>query len=494
MKKEEFEQKIQSAQPSVKAEKAYAKTKQTKLGKVFRAIKVGVITFAMAAAMAFNAMAMAACEPKPTPPTPDPPKPPITVPVDKEKEALAKGTALFEAELDKIETNKNFTYNDGSKTYFVDGDTLKIGEDYIVKENGTLYKISKQEDGKYHKQLTEEVDASQVLSALLDKVDDLTFTKYDEATKTLTANGITIKVDNGLTIKIGDKTHTVTDIDNTKLQLPTEIVDDTKPPELTEEEKQAIIVQNIYNAVESILGTPSALGHNAKINDVLAVDYEDGGDKVTLLVDNTTSTRRISLLTFTTTTKTTKENILNNIISIDISIDAEKPFSVGYTVFDTKNNEKSNAIYNKLKQENLLESKVEANIKAYSTGSGGIDEVLGGCNSITLYTLNNNEIEKIEMRAKSDGNITDFVTESLINGTLNKTFKPFTSSSSHYYFEFSDNAIVNYEGLPFEKQEEESKTTSTISARVMVGDQLFAIKLGNQTIYFDLYNEENSEY
>ena len=168
-------------------------------------------------------------------------------PVDKDKEAkeaLAKGVALFEAELNKIETNKNFTYNDGSKTYLVDGDKLKEGENFIVKEGTELYKLTKEEDGKYHKQTTDENDSSAVLSALLDKVDDITFTKYDEATKTLTANGLTVKIDNGLTIKIGSATHSVTDINTTLVALPAadQIVDDTKQPELTEKEKQAIIV------------------------------------------------------------------------------------------------------------------------------------------------------------------------------------------------------------------------------------------------------------
>ena len=461
----------------------------------FKFIKVGAITFAMAAAMAFNAMAMAACDPKPTP-TPTPPNPPITVPEDKDKEAqeaLARGTALFEAELDKIETTKNFTYNDGSKNYLVDGDTLKIGEDYIVKENGTLYKFSKQEDGKYHKQTTDENDASQVLSALLEKVDDLTFTKYDETTKTLTANGITIKVDNGLTIKIGNKIHTVTDINNTTITLPNEIVDDTKPPQLTEEEKQAIIVQNIFNAVEPLLAKPSALGNNAVVNNVLAVDYgkNDGQNYVTLLIDNTKSYGRIiDLISFTTTTEATTENLLNN----EISISSDRPkklFQMDYSTLETQNNEKSNAIYNKLKVGELINIENPL-INCYNIGGGGVDPILQcGTHSLQFYSLNKSIIEFTSYLVKSDGNTTDFIADHLINGDFDKTFR---KGASSFYFQFSDNAIVDYEGLPFEKQEEETKTTQSTSARVMVGDQLFAIKRGSKTTYFDLYNEENSEY
>ena len=232
------------------------------------------------------------------------------------------------------------------------------------------------------------------------------------------------------------------------------------------------------------------------MNNVLAVDYgvENGQNYVTLLIDNTKSYGRIiDLISFTTTTETTTKNLLNK----EIIVSSDRPtklFQVDYSVLSTQNDEKANGIYSKLSNENLLASEGTPLIKAYSYGGGGTDSVLGGYTSLEFYSLTKNELEKSVFAVKSDVSTNGFITDHLINGTLNKTFRPSIAESGHFYHKFSDNVILDLDGLNFQREEETTKTTQPTSAKVMIGDNLFAIKRGNQTTYLDLYNEENSEY
>lgn len=224
-----------------------------------------------------------------------------------------------------------------------------------------------------------------------------------------------------------------------------------KTPEEIQKEKEEKIAQNIYAAVEAKLKKRRNF-----VDKVLAMDYgkgNNGSNYVYMLVRdaNPTSGTTIDLLRFPMETEMTEENILSGNIKTN-QYDATIMLSESASVFGDINSDTSKAIYEKVKSEDLLESQNDASITAYVTTNGDTDSVLGGYSIVHLYTINQSEIEKNQIAVKSDVYENNAITDHLINGTYNKTFKMITQNA--FYHKFSDNALVDYEdGLNYQKRE-----------------------------------------
>lgn len=226
--------------------------------------------------------------------------------------------------------------------------------------------------------------------------------------------------------------------------------DPIKTPEELQKEKEEKIAQNIYAAVEGKLEKRRHF-----VDKVMAIDYGKGenGSNYTYILAETTSTTRhlIELYRFPMETEMTEENILSGNVKPN-KYDPTTMFSVTTDSLQNINTDTSKAIYEKVKSEELLESKNEPLVISHITAGGATDPDIGGYSYVHLYTLNNSEIEKNQFAVKDDQYETNAITDNLINGTLNKTFKK--SLSNNFYHKFSEHALVNYKGLEVKKQEQ----------------------------------------
>lgn len=228
--------------------------------------------------------------------------------------------------------------------------------------------------------------------------------------------------------------------------------DDSKEDEDKEKEKEKKIAQNIYAGIEDKLN--KKIG-GSTINKIMAIDYgkgNNGSNYVYTLVDFTTTNRHlIELYRIPMETEMTEGNILSGNVKTN-KYDPTTMFTVDANSLQNINTDTSKAIYNKVKSENLLESNENPIMTSYITTTGSTDNVLGGYSCVHLYTISPNEIERNEFAVKSDVYENNAITDHLINGTFNKTFKQITQNT--FYHKFSDHALVNYEGIDYEIEEQ----------------------------------------
>ena len=223
-------------------------------------------------------------------------------------------------------------------------------------------------------------------------------------------------------------------------------------PELTEEQKRELIVQNVYAAVQPKF--TQVLGRNLTINSVYAVDYvstKDENSVYMLMETSNTNEHLVQLVRFPMDTELTEKNLLDG--SLTAGSGARRVLSANADILENANNEISQGIYSKLMADELLESKGTPQFASYNYGGGATDDILGGYTRLNFYTLTNNELERTDFAVKSDVSTNGFITDHLINGTFGQTYKQVTENS--FYHKFSDNAIINLEGLTYEKQTEE---------------------------------------
>jgi len=142
--------------------------------------------------------------------------------------ANIKNNFTYEEKRTDIHTKYLF---DNNKCY----DSLK--EQYITLEEETYYLYSKKEDNSWHKNIADE-DQKNIFnfsSTIVSVFDSISWTEYDESTKTFYGNktlenkNVSLKLDvNGkATLSSDNDIITISDIDKTKVILPENVIDDT---------------------------------------------------------------------------------------------------------------------------------------------------------------------------------------------------------------------------------------------------------------------------
>lgn len=408
---------------------------------------------------------------------PDPPKPPI-IEVDKEKE-LKNAKEELARFMARVQAEKNFTAEIETTlpaqkyTICIDGNKAKTSNSgkisYVVNEDENLYKIFQTEDQSWHKDNADEgtKSAEDIVSELIVGINKIAWTNYDKDSKSLSVTTpeyvATAHLDDEqVSFTAGSEGRsencTLSDVGTTLVTLPENVIDDTQTitppdPELTEEQKQAIMTKNLFNAIGE-KAFESSIGREAQINDIYAIDYVSNtdGNYIYMLIDNTTmSGRKIDFVRFPSTSELTDKNILTNNITPITTRCGERILSQSARILETSNTEKALNIFEKLKNDNLIQT-MNPDVCFYSTIDGGVDNTLKcGTHYVYFYSLSKNSIEYSALRVKSDAGTLDHISDYLINGSLNETFR----QTDHFQHEFTENVLYNINGLQYQVEEEQ---------------------------------------
>ena len=452
-----------------------------KINQLWNLLKTKMLpAFLVANALAMS-FAVTGCGDKPNseiPETPqEPQKPPVVVDNDKDKEKeLADAIAVLNKFMADAKVGKNFIFvsesaNNQTHTYYADADKTKIEYSdvitYIENEEDTIYKVFQAEDQSWHKDIADEgtKDANDMITSFIVKVNAISWSEYDSQTKMLkyelnnesaTATLDTDKITVNVIAADDAQTFILKNVGTTTVTLLENIIDDTQtvtPPdsELTEEQKQAIMTKNLFNAIGE-KAFESVLGRGTQINNIYAIDYVSNadGDYIYMLIDNTTmSGRKINFVRFPSTSELTDKNILTNNIAQITTRCGEGILSQSATMLETANSEKSLNIFEKLKNEKLITT-LKPDICVYSTVVAGVDPVLHcGTHSVSFYILSKRGLEYSRYLVKSDGGTLDHISDYLINGTVDVTF----SQTDSFYHEFTENVIYDFNGLQYLPEE-----------------------------------------
>lgn len=226
-------------------------------------------------------------------------------------------------------------------------------------------------------------------------------------------------------------------------------------PALTKEQEDQLIVNKILDA--TLEKARIAVGNGSKINKVLAIDCKTEEDKnyIYLLVDDTNNLVGdcYDLIRISTGLDLERANFLNSEV-IPTGKLAKNIFRIDKNQID--NSERTQNIYNKLKADGVLEQTSTPIAMAINEMGGGVDNILQSSYScLWLYTLSQSELEYTYCAVKDDSGTKDYVTDYLLNGTLNKHYREVKG----FYYKFSNNAIKDFENGLTKKEVE--KTTYT---------------------------------
>ncbi len=272
------------------------------------------VTIALSVLMALSCTFVAACtkggEPSSeVPPTPSAPSTPSTptepsTPDDKGKEddggkeeptppikTKAEAVAAFNAAVQSIQADKNFTYTELGAEYVAefDGTKLKVTEGgdsvfYATEaEKNYCYALR---DSVWHKDFSE-TTVGEVFTALTAVYGDAVWSEYDAEANQLfgAASGGTIRatvLDGTVTVEVAQKKFTLTKLGTTAVSLPADAIDDTDPSNfIFTTDASGETVWNVKLIAETIKNWwPEGYYKKLQFNDcdlvdILAVEYKE---------------------------------------------------------------------------------------------------------------------------------------------------------------------------------------------------------------------------
>ncbi len=217
--------------------------------------------------------------------------------------------------------------------------------------------------------------------------------------------------------------------------------DEEQRKELTKEQEDQLIVNKILEA--TLEKVRLAVGNGSKINKVLAIDCktEENKNYIYLLVDDTNNLVGdcYDLIRISTELAPERANFLNSSV-IPIGKLAKNILRIDKNQID--DSERTQKIYNKLRADGVLEQTSTPLAMAITEIGGGVDELLQSSYSrLRLYTVSQDELEYTYCAVKDDSGTKDYVTDYLLNGTLNKHYREYES----FYYKFSENAIKDFD-------------------------------------------------
>ena len=406
-------------------------------------------------------------------PDPDDENKDIDIPpvVDTKKfdEAVKNANAF----ITKMETSQKFTlsHNLGSATKIIKYDESKteIQESnttiyFAYDANDDLYKIAQNETNAWKKSECENHPApiSQVFSILkgvewksLEDEKLAGTTKYNDKTADLSVKLASGTCEYSLSYSGIKATGSIYNVENTTITLPE--IEDEKPPkdpvidydnltaaDLTAEQK-ATIANNVTTALATNI--KKNIGRAGVIKKVIAIDFKE--NNLTLLLNyDGISGDTIGLYEYSLTSNISYKSLLTNDIT-----SANTNSGAQLLNFSTENS--SNIIlketieksFSKLQKDGICDFENNADFKLVVTGGTAMDNTLScAATKATFYYINTTKINRIELNIQSDTAPTTFIEDKLINGTFNKTYRIL----SEYEYNFSDNALFDFNGL--EKQ------------------------------------------
>lgn len=206
--------------------------------------------------------------------------------------------------------------------------------------------------------------------------------------------------------------------------------DKLTPADLTEEQKE-IIVKNVTTALEKNI--KRNIGNTGVINEVLSIEFNN--NDLTLLVNYTNDTlgNMIGMYKYTMANEVNyKALIVDGITPASATAKGEK-----IVEFSTKSNDnRANEVLAKL---NPQIAATNPQFISLTNVAGDVISI-GGTNVITIYTINSNGISKVVTNARSDGDRTDPIGQSILaeSATVGKDYTAPTTET----FEFGKNVLL----------------------------------------------------
>ncbi len=272
------------------------------------------VTIALSVLMALSCTFVTACakggepssEVPPTPSTPSTPSTPTepSTPDDKGKDddggkeeptppakTKAEAVAAFNAAVQSIQADKNFTYTELGTEYVAefDGTKLKVTEGgdsvFYATEAEKNYCYALQ-DSVWHRDFSE-TTVGEVFTALTAVYGDAVWSEYDAEANQLfgAASGGTIRaavLDGAVTVEVAQKKFTLTKLGTTVVTLPADAIDDTDPSNfIFTTDASGETVWNVKLIAETIKNWwPEGYYKKLQFNDcdlvdILAVEYKE---------------------------------------------------------------------------------------------------------------------------------------------------------------------------------------------------------------------------
>ncbi|MDE5553539.1 MAG: hypothetical protein K2I67_03225, partial [Malacoplasma sp.] len=233
-------------------------------------------------------------------------------------------------------------------------------------------------------------------------------------------------------------TGSIYNVENTFVTIPE--VEPEKPPvdydnltaaDLTAEQK-ATIANNV--AIALATNIKNFIGRNIPIKKVMGIDFAD--NKLTLLLNFDINTKSyFGLYEFTLTSNVSYKSFLTNDIT-PATNGGTRIVEFSYT----NNNEKTDAVFNKLYQDKVIDENGGYDLQDFQDCGATVTE-----NHINLYRINKHQIINVSLQVRSDGNTKDYITDNLINGTLNGSNGYRINEIKTY--KFTNNALYDFNGL-----------------------------------------------
>lgn len=240
--------------------------------------------------------------------------------------------------------------------------------------------------------------------------------------------------------------------DNPDPDKPDVDYDKLTPETLTAEQK-ATMVKNVTTALATNI-QKSVGRKDGVVNKIIALDFEKNSQEVKLLLDYTNSSigNQIGLFNFALSTDANYKNFITNEIT-----PTNNNMGITLISFSTQSNDdRAKESLNKLSPSINTQDLDFDNI----VNTTGPTLSIGGTNTIIIYTINKQQITKTSTYARSDGNITDVIEQSILQGEEGKTY---TTPETEIY-KFSNNSLYDFNGL--EKGITDKKTAAAYNFTV----------------------------
>lgn len=412
---------------------------------------------------------------------------PVTPSVEDSKEEFDEAVKKVGDFIEKMKTSQNFTLSQKSANgepivIKFDREDCEVTADnvttyYSPMQDGKLYKIAKDSEGKWRKSECE--SAPYAVSDILKMFKNAEWESYENSKltgKTIYNEQnavISIKLSNGTcdyTLTYGGNTATgsISYVESTSVNLPE--IEEEKPKDpvidydnLTEEQiSQAIKIVKVKFATNIDQTVPAN-------NKILAMEFghdtkditQSNPNSIQFLFNYTYNNKEYyDLVSFKSKSPITVQTIFEEPEKIEpaTSLAGTRILRIAYT----DNNEKTDAVFNKLYQDRIIYDKDEGKELVY-TGEFDLQDLqekgVGyvGFSIVDVYGLNEKQFVHISMQIRSDGATKDYITDNMINGKLieydpDKYEKGYfignwASGLFSQVYTFTDNALYDFNGL-----------------------------------------------
>lgn len=363
--------------------------------------------------------------------------------------------------IEKMKTSQNFTLSQKSANgepivIKFDREACEVTADnvttyYSPMQDGKLYKIAKDSEDKWRKDECE--SAPYAVSDKLTVFESTEWEIYEDTKLTgkTIYNGqkavILVKLSNGtcdytLTYSSNTNTGSISYVESTSVNLPEIEEEKSEDPiidydNLTEEQIKAltpIMVENIKTTLQTNI--QKNIGNSGVINNIFAIDFDGNNLILGINFTNNSYGQQFGVFSYALNSEANYKSLAENNFQPTTN---KMGTELIYFVY-INNNKKTDAVFNKLYQDNVIEENGEYDLQDLKDLGTAVNE-----NHIEIYRINSTEVINVSLQVRSDGNTKDYITDNLINGELNGT-RGYRVNEIKIY-KFTDNALYNFNGL-----------------------------------------------